>query len=803
VLVVYLSCAWVAGIFLGSKLDLPWPFFLAGLAPLPLLFFTNHRKYIIFASTGIFILVSAATYSFGSLNTVDESRLHYYNDRGDVELTGKLLESPDVRDNNTRLVISSEEISWSGDRREVDGKVLLFVPRYPAYEYGDVLRITGELRTPPQLDEFDYQEYLTHQGIHAIIFYPDIEVLDREQGFTPFAWVLSLRNQLAENLAEALPEPQASLAQGIILGIRGNIPEDLKNDFSVSGTAHLLAISGLHLGIMAGILLGVGLWLFGKKRYLYVWLAIGAIWFYVLLTGMHLPVVRGAIMATVFLVAELLGRQRSAIVALTLAAAVMVGFSPYVLGDASFQLSFLAMTGLIFLFPIFRNFGMKITVRIFGEEGTPLSIANLFVDALSATFGAVIAVWPLVAYYFGIISLVGPLATLLVLPALPAIIILGSITGFIGLVIPEVAYVFGWLVWLFLSYMTLVISGIAGSPISSVAVDSVNPIFLWVYYPVLAIVIWLYGNWNRLRHHEIEFHAGVKSGVPFKLPRNIQWTIIPLLVTAVLVVYTAFTMPDDKLHVSFLDVGQGDAVLIQRGNQQILIDGGPSPQKIILELGDRMPFWDRTIDLLVLTHPHSDHLAGLVEVMRRYRVERVLFNGMYDESPLYSEWQRLIDENGIETIVAFRGQQIKPGNGIIIDVCHPPADHMGNTESDIDNNSVVLRLSVGDVTFLFTGDIMTAAERELIMNNVCLSSDILKVGHHGSDTSSSAEFLAAVGLRVAVISCGEDNKFKCPSVEVLSRLENGTGEIDIFRTDRDGTIDFTTDGEKLWVEVER
>ena len=156
-----------------------------------------------------------------------------------------------------------------------------------------------------------------------------------------------------------LPEPQASLAQGIVLGIRGNIPQSLNNDFARSGTAHLLAISGINLGIMAGILLSIGIWLFGRRHYLYVWLALGIVWFYAAITGMNPPVVRGAIMASLFLVAELLGRQRSAIVALTLAAAVMVGVSPYILGDASFQLSFLAMAGLIFLSPVFRNLGRR------------------------------------------------------------------------------------------------------------------------------------------------------------------------------------------------------------------------------------------------------------------------------------------------------------------------------------------------------------------------------------------------------------------------------------------------------------
>lgn len=370
-LLIYLSCVWVAGILLGSKYNVPLTLSLAGLIPLLLLFFTRrHRKPIIYVSLGIITILAAISYSFSSLNVVDESSLHYYNDRGAIELKGTVSEDPDVRDKNTRLTLSVTEIKLYGEWRDVRGKALIFVPRYPAYEYGNVLTVNGEMKTPPQLDDFDYKEYLAHQGIYATMLYPEIELLETGRGFGPLAWVHSLRSRLAQNLAEVLPEPQASLAQGVILGIRGNIPQELRDDFARSGTSHLLAISGLHLSIMAGVMLGIGLWLFGRRHYLYVWLALCVIWLYALVTGMHLPVVRGAIMASMFLFAELLGRQRSAIVALTFAAAVMVGVSPYILGDVSFQLSFLAMAGLVFLFPVFRNLGRKATAALLGEEGT-------------------------------------------------------------------------------------------------------------------------------------------------------------------------------------------------------------------------------------------------------------------------------------------------------------------------------------------------------------------------------------------------------------------------------------------------
>ena len=800
---ICLSCAWVAGVFLGSQFNIPWFYGLVGIAPLFLLFFfRSYRKIIILLSLSVIILPLAGAFSYSSQNVFNETDLRFYNDSGFTELKGTVIEDPDVRANNTRLMLSVSEISLDGKWQEIDGKALLYVPRYPGYEYGDLLAINGEPITPQQFDDFDYRGYLAHQGIYTVVFYPDVDVIDNERGNQLLSWIYSLRGNLSESLAEILPEPQSSLAQRIILGIRGNIPPEISDDFSRSGTAHILAISGLHLSIMAGVMLGVGLWLFGRRYYLYVWLALVAVWLYVLITGMHLPVLRGAIMASMFLFAELLGRQRSAIVALVFAAGVMVGVWPYILGDASFQLSFLAMTGLVFIFPVFRNLGRKITTRFFGEEGFTVATANVAVDALSATLGAVIAVWPVVAYYFGIISLIGPLATLLVLPALPGAIVLGGMGALLGLFVLPVAQVIGWIAWLFLSYILLLADGFSAAYVD---VGSISPVFVWTYYLILVAALWVYSNWDRFRSSLPEATARVRSRIQisFEMSRAMKWLLLPLLVIAVLVSSAAFTMPDDKLHVSFLDVGEGDAILVRKGNQQILIDGGPSPQAVNLELGSRMLFWDRTIDMVILTHPHYDHLGGLTEVLRRYNVEQVLYPDLDYPSPLYEEWLTLIEADGIESIIASAGQRIDMGDGVIIDVLGPPELHFSGTQSDVDNNGIVLKISHGTVSFLLTADIMQEAERGLIGIRADLASTVLKVAHHGSDTSTTPEFLAVASPRIAVISAGFDNKFGHPDDDVLGRLSQVVGEENIYRTDLHGTVEFITDGERLWVEVER
>lgn len=286
-----------------------------------------------------------------------------------------------------------------------------------------------------------------------------------------------------------------------------------------------------------------------------------------------------------------------------------------------------------------------------------------------------------------------------------------------------------------------------------------------------------------------------------RLPK--KWVIPPLVVAAILVSFLAVNMPDNNLHVSFLDVGQGDAILIQKGNQQVLIDGGPSPQAIGLELGRKMPFWDRTIELMILTHPSADHITGLVEVLNRYQVKQVLYPDVAFDSGIYDEWLRLVEEKKIKSTLAQVGQQIDLGNEVSIEVLNPQSPPLTSTDSDVDNNAAILHLSMGEVSFLLTADMMWEAELELIMQRANLKSTVLKVAHHGSDTSTTTEFLAVVNPQLAVISVGADNGFGHPRDEVLSRLEDRLGTENIYRTDEDGTVEFITDGERLWVRTEK
>jgi len=218
-----------------------------------------------------------------------------------------------------------------------------------------------------------------------------------------------------------------------------------------------------------------------------------------------------------------------------------------------------------------------------------------------------------------------------------------------------------------------------------------------------------------------------------------------------------------------------------------------------LELSKKLSFWDRTIDLIVCTQPHADHVTGLVDVLQRYKVRQVLEAEVSYNSSIYQEWCNVVEDKGIEYGIARAGQEIDLGSGIKLEVLNPPEILFDGTSDDVDNNGLVLRLSWGLVSFLFTADIREEAEFELIGQRANLKSTVLKVAHHGSETSTTSQFLAAVDPEVAVISVGADNPFGHPSPEVVERLIDRLGEDNIYRTDEDGTVEFITDGERLWV----
>lgn len=261
-----------------------------------------------------------------------------------------------------------------------------------------------------------------------------------------------------------------------------------------------------------------------------------------------------------------------------------------------------------------------------------------------------------------------------------------------------------------------------------------------------------------------------------------------------------YLRPAPFVEVVFLDIGQGDAIFIQTPQKhQVLIDGGPDAG-IMEKLASVMPFYDRTIDLVILTHPDKDHISGLLEVLKQYEVENVLWTGILQDTERWQEWSKLIKEEGADIRIAQFGQRIVFSKGIFLDIIYP-FENLSGREIERDNNtSVVSKLIAGDNSFLFTGDIEKKAEQELVDSNIGLDSDVLKVSHHGSKTSSSREFLETVKPEIAVIQVGKNN-YGHPAPEVLLNLQNF--DIETLRTDERGNILIVSDGASLKVAAKK
>jgi competence protein ComEC len=367
-------------------------------------------------------------------------------------------------------------------------------------------------------------------------------------------------------------------------------------------------------------------------------------------------------------------------------------------------------------------------------------------------------------------------------PAQPAVMIVGGLATILGAVRPLLGQPIAWVAWLFLHYTIKVVELTARLPLASIDLGGFSAGAMWLYYGLFGVAAAV-AHAGRVRRREIW------KRLTHRLSTKLLLGGLALLV--VLAWIAALQMPDGRLHVHFLDVGQGDAIFIQCPNgQQILVDGGPEPSVLLSHLGQRMPFWDHSLDLVVLTHPEVDHVGGLVDVLQRYDVGLVMDSGQECASATCEAWKALIEEKGIPYRRAQAGMSLELGQGVRLDVLHPPAELLRNSASDINNNSVVLRLTYGRSSTLLTGDVQWEAEEVLLASGQPLSSLVLKVPHHGGDTSLAVPFLEAVSSEVAIISVGADNSFGHPSAITLEKLE----DVPTYRTDLDGSIEMVTDG---------
>jgi competence protein ComEC len=372
--------------------------------------------------------------------------------------------------------------------------------------------------------------------------------------------------------------------------------------------------------------------------------------------------------------------------------------------------------------------------------------------------------------------------------------ILGVIAALAGMVWLSLGQLLAWLVWLPLAWSVWVVEQTVRLPFASLNLG-VFPVWLLILsYATIAAGVW----WLK------QFHRQDEQRPYFRLPQlgsmRTRLTLTAAVIPALLIWLGIGTLPDGNLHVAFLDVGQGDAILVTLPDgRQLLIDGGPSATDLNWRLGQEMPFWDRTLEMVVNTHPDADHLGGLVSLPDRYRLAEAVVTDVEADSQLFQEWETELAEDHLRPIVGQAGMQLALSHQITATIISPGPALLGVDEPN--NRSLVLHLQYGQISFLLPGDIEAEVERRLVHRGSMPRATVLKSPHHGSKTSSSEGFLAAVDPQLVVISVGGDNRFGHPAPEVLERY--ATFGLPVLRTDERGTIELITDGERLWMETMR
>lgn len=685
-------------------------------------------------------------------------------------LTGsriQVLDRPQIREG---------ELRFTGWIQEEGVKARVFLPSTLSLEKGDLLEVSGslrEIRGPSNPGDFDSKEYWAHRGVFYNLLVrelPPPRVIANQSGFGDhlLAGVVRRGHQAVD---ASMTAEQVVLLEGMLFGFKGEISEEQYSLFQKAGLVHVFSVSGFHVGFI--VLIGV--WVakrLGKRKSTRFLIVFALIVIYGFMTAWPSPMVRASMMACLGLAAHYFGREKDLPTSLATAGIVLLLINPANLFEISFQLSFLATWGIIYLYPRWRDI---IRVHAPWEKAALLSLAPQ------------VATLPLAAYYFNLVSLISVVSNLLLVNVAGGAVIL----GFIGVVVAQFSQVLASFFMIPAGFLTAIVQG--GSNLLGELPGS----FLWVAQPAVWSIVAVYFGmillWGKL-----PIGSGIQEGETMGLREEeaelvfnrINRIRIGIGLCLILIFAASLLTPGQfkdpgVLRVVFLDVGQGDAVFIKtpRGFT-ILVDGGGS---LLYDVGEEvvLPYLRRQgikrIDLAIATHPHTDHLQGLKTVLKECPA-RVVVAGEGTFAELCNLGSGLVSLNGQKEILLDRGARIW--------MWVPEPDHFAEPGND---TSVISKITLGDTSFLLTGDAETA-ELEMLMAEpgLDLSATVLKLPHHGSRHSWSDAFVRRVNPRYGVICVGLRNHFGHPDREVLGRAQEQS--IRLFRTDLDGAITFMTRG---------
>jgi len=775
------TIAWLIGIGVAPLIEVPlWVWVALGIVAV--LAAAVSRNYVI-ARTA---LITFALLAFGGARFLsaqpslfDPNFIASYNDGDALTVEGIVIDEPDVRDAAINLRLQVENVRLQKNLvREVEGVVLIQVPRYPPIEYGARVRAFGVLQTPPAFEDFSYRDFLARQGIYSTMYRARVEVNDAEaKDFLTrlrvmiFKPILAFKSRAIESILKTFPEPQGALISGILLGVDSNIPASLQNAFRVTGTSHIVAISGFNISIIAGIVSSLFRKIFGERRA--VPLAIIAIAVYSIMAGASASVVRAAIMGSLVLLANGFRRPTYGLNSLAVAALAMTVFNPNTLWDVGFQLSASATLGLILYAEPFTQAATRALARLTSAENSQKIIGTVGEFSL-LTIAAQITTMPLIAFYFKQISLVSLVANLIVLPVQPQVMVLSGIATFGAMINSSLGWILYWLAYPFVTFTVVVVEALARLPSASIPIDRFELPILFGMYGIIFGVTWM------MSRDPIQRPAWLNENV-------IEWAksvgVAAIAIAALVVWNLSLRAPDGNLYVTFFDVGQGEAILIQTpAGRYALIDGGPSVNRLAEMMGRDLPFGTRQIDLVISASPANESVTGLTALLDRYTVSQVIMAGDAARSNAYREWADKVSQKNIPTLPAQVGQRFDLGDGATLSIIA------------VNPKGATLRLDYKNASFLFpVGAINALPLTKRTPATVLLAPD------NGAADSLNVNLVNAINPYTVVISVGAGNASGDPQPAILNLLKDRT----VLRTDHRGTIKFGTNGREVWAESER
>lgn len=741
------------------------------------------------------VLALGAARLAGTQPTITPQHIAWYNDReSSYVIEGTLSAPPDQRDTYTNLRIAVEQVHPAHDLlfTPVHGQLLVRAPVGGAWQYGDLVRIQGYLKTPPEAETFSYREYLERQAVFSMLSCsyqsPDecVIVLQHRQGNPVLGVIYALREHALQMVHHLMPDPEGSLLAGILLGIESGIAEDLQQAFRDTGTAHIIAISGFNFTIISSLFIVTFSRLFGRWRGALV--ALLSIALYALLVGAGAGVIRAAIMSGVSLGARQFGRRQHAVTSLSFTAALMAFIEPQVLWDVSFQLSFTATLGLIlYAEPLsqaairFLTDRLHLTNRSYAKKlSGPLGEYFMF------TLAAQVTTLPVTIYHFQRLSILSLIANPLILPAQPPIMGLGGLAVLLGSISLPLGQGVAWLCWLPLAYTTRMVEWLANFHLGNLVLGRSSLISVLLFYALL--LGWTFGG-QRLKTWLASWRSSPASPPDYRLWKRLTWPFLAALFAFTIITWQAvLNRPDDRLHLTVLDVGSGDAILIQTpGGRNLLVDGGPSVNQLSDALGRRLPLINRKLDVLIIAATSREQVSALPETLPRFPPASILWSGAPMGSDSARRLQQYLAQARLPITLAQTGQALDLGQEARLHILSA-SSHGAVLLVEWGNFRALLPVGL-DFTAMdrFTADVSQAPVTVLLL------------AQSGYAPLNPPEWIARWQPQLVLLSVAAGDYEGRPQAETLAAVEG----YHLLRTDQNGWIEVSTDGKNMWVEVEQ